>query len=292
MVTPAARREAVRGIREGWQISERRACELVGIAREVLRYAATRRDEPELVARIRALAQAKPRYGYRRIAWLLRREGRAVNRKRVYRIYRREGLAVRRKARRKLCAVRRPAPVARGWNDRWSMDFMQDALFDARRIRLFNVVDDWSHECLAMETDRHLPGPRVAAVLDRLCEERGVPRVIVSDNGTEFTGRAMTQWAAQRGVELHFIRPGRPVENCFVESFNDKARAECLDQHWFVSLDDARTKIEKWRREYNQERPHSSLGNLTPAEFAALREPPAPCDLQTPKGSTTQPGAS
>lgn len=292
MVTPASRREAVRQIRERWSVSERRACGLAGISREVLRYVVLRRDEPELVASIHALAQAKPRYGYRRIGWLLRRQGWAVNHKRIYRIYRGEGLAVRKKARRKLCAVRRPAPPASTWNERWSMDFMQDALYDGRRIRVFNVVDDWSRECLAMEVDRHLPGERVKAVLDRLCRERGRPKLIVSDNGSEFTGRALTQWAADQGIELHFIRPGRPVENCFVESFNGRVREECLNENWFLTLEDARIGIESWRREYNHERPHSSLGGVSPAEFAALREPTAPSGLQTPEGPTTQPGVS
>jgi putative transposase len=292
MVTPAARREAVKEIRESWPVSERRACVLVGISREVLRYAARRKDEPELLARIRALAHAKPRYGYRRIGWLLRRQGATVNHKRVYRIYRREGLTVRKRARRKLCAIRRPAPAAEAWNDRWSMDFMQDALFDGRKIRLFNVVDDWSRECLAIEVDRHLPGERVKDVLSRLCERRGKPRVIVSDNGSEFTGRVLTQWATEAGIELHFIRPGKPIENCFVESFNGKVREECLNENWFLNLDDARQGIEKWRHEYNHDRPHSALGNAPPAEFAALRRPTASSGLQTPKGRANQPGVS
>jgi putative transposase len=200
---------------------------------------------------------------------LLRREGWAVNRKRVYRIYREERLSVRRKRRKRVAAAPREAlPLPSGPNERWSMDFMADTLADGRTFRTLNIVDDFSREAVAIEVGRSIPGSRVVRLLDRLARTRGLPQTLVMDNGPEFTSRVLDQWAYKHCIELHFIQPGKPVQNAFVESFNGKFRDECLNQSWFVSLADAGRGIEAWRLEYNRVRPHSSLGNLTPEEFA------------------------
>jgi len=216
------------------------------------------------------LAARRPRFGYRRLTILLRREGWVANHKRVYRVYRQEGLAVRRKRRKKLAAGARvvlPLPVRP--NERWSMDFMGDTLASGRTFRTLNIVDDASRECLAIEVDTSLSGCRVTRVLDRIAATRPLPVMIVSDNGPEFTSKVLDAWAYARRVQLHFIRPGKPVENAFVESFNGKFRDECLNENWFLGLADAREKIETWRLDYNQVRPHSSLGDRTPTEYAA-----------------------
>jgi putative transposase len=219
---------------------------------------------------LEALAAERARFGYRRLHTLLVRCGERINRKRVYRIYREAGLAVHRKKRKRVAqANRQPRVVPTEPNQHWSMDFMGDTLADGRAFRVLNVVDDGSRECVASEVDLSLPGERVTRVLDRIVSERNKPQRIVVDNGPEFTSKALDQWAYANGVELVFIRPGKPVENCFVESFNGKMRDECLNAHWFTTLADARRTIELWRLDYNHVRPHSSLGDLTPAEFAA-----------------------
>jgi putative transposase len=216
-----------------------------------------------------AHAAARPRFGYRRIHGLLRREGELVNHKRVYRLYRDLGLLVRRRRRKRVSALlRRPKPVPAAPNERWSMDFTADTLADSRAFRTLNLVDDFSRECVAIEVARSIPGERVTRVLDRLASERGLPRTIVVDKGPEFAGRALDQWAFERGVQLHFIEPGKPIQNCFVESFNGRFRDECLNLNWFTSLSDAIDKIEDWRVDYNRHRPHGSLEDLTPEEFA------------------------
>ena len=192
-----------------------------------------------------------------------------MNHKRIQRMYREEGLAVRRKRRKRVAQTqRRPKVVPDQVNARWSMDFMSDTLATGRCFRTFNVVDDFSRECLAIEVDFSLSGERVTRVLDRLIEERGKPESLVMDNGPEFTSKALDEWAYRHGITLEFIRPGKPIENCFVESFNGKFRDECLNQHWFTSLRDARTEIEAWRLDFNEVRPHSSLGDLPPALYA------------------------
>jgi len=219
--------------------------------------------------RLLELAAERPRFGYRRLHVLLRREGVEVNRKKVQRIYREESLMVRKKRRKRVAqAPREPKPIPSETNERWSMDFMQDTLDDGRCFRTLNVVDDFSREALAIEVARSIPGERVVRVLDRLIEERGKPSLIVMDNGPEFTSRALDSWAYKNDVRLHFIQPGKPIQNCFVESFNGKFREECLNEHWFVDLGDARRKIEAWRQDYNGVRPHSSLGDVPPSEFA------------------------
>lgn len=252
-----------------------RACKLTRLNRSTLHYQPKERDEAGLCGRLRELAGERPRFGYRRLHLLVCREGLHVNHKRIYRLYRQEGLSVRRRKRKRVArADRRPLPVPDGTNERWSMDFVHDCTAVGRRFRTLNIVDDFTREALAMVVDTSISGHRVARVLEQLVQQRGAPNAVVSDNGPEFTGRALDAWAYARGIQLRFIEPGKPVQNAFVESFNGKFRDECLNQHWFISLADARTTIEAWRRDYNQVRPHSSLENLTPAEFAARHENP------------------
>ena len=281
---PAARRLAAAHVRDAFGVSERRATRVIGMHRSTARYSARPDESGELRERMRRLAADCPRAGYRMMLDRLRWEGTPVNHKRVYRLYRDEGLQLPKRRRKYLRSVRRqPLSPAVGLNSRWSMDFMSDALADGRRFRVFNVIDDFSRECLAIEVGTSLPGMVVTRVLDRVAESRGLPDVIVVDNGPEFRGREMDAWACRRGVRLHFIDPGKPMQNAFVESFNDKFRYECLNAHYFVGLEDARRRIENWRREYNELRPHRSLGRIPPAAFArraaALQAPPAPSDL-------------
>lgn len=271
MVSPASRRRVVERFRDGFEMSERRACRLADASRSLFRYRSLREDQA-LRQRILELAADRPRFGYRRIHTLLRRESpfETVNHKRVYRLYREEHLLVRRKKRKRVAEANRPPRlVPELANEQWSVDFMSDSLSDGRQFRTLNVVDDATRECLAIEVDTSLGGWRVTRVLDEIAQRRPLAKRLVLDNGTEFTSKALDQWAYQNGVELHFIRPGRPIENCFVESFNGKFRDECLNAHWFTSLDEARALIAAWRDDYNHVRPHSSLGSATPAEFAA-----------------------
>jgi putative transposase len=270
MVKPAALRLAVGLVIIDFAMSERRACAALGLARSSHRYRSRKPVPTGLVEQLRAHAAQRPRYGYRRLHVLLRRDGFTVNHKRVYRLYRAEGLAVRRKRRKRLTAERRTlVPVPTRANQHWSMDFMSDALSSARKFRTLNIVDDFTRECPVIEVDTSLPGARVVRVLDRLAETRGLPELIIVDNGPELTGRELDAWAYRRRVQLQFIRPGKPVENAYIESFNGKFRDECLNENWFTDLQDARTKIESWRIDYNSFRPHSSLDNQTPEEYAA-----------------------
>ena len=266
---PAAQREAVHRVQERWGFSERRACRLIETHRSVARYQQTSNDNPELRQRLRTLAAERRRFGYRRLGVLLRREGFPVNHKRVYRLYREEGLSVRQRKRKRVAiSARASIPAPERPDQRWSMDFVSDSLANGRRIRVLTVVDDFTRESLAMEVDTSLPSLRVTRVLDRLARERGLPEVITVDNGPEFAGRTLDAWAYARGVQLHFIDPGKPVQNAYIESFNGRLRDECLNEHWFTSLPAARGIIEAWRDDYNTVRPHSSLGNQTPQEFA------------------------
>ena len=239
---------------------------------------------PELCERLLELARERPRYGYRRLHVLLRREGYEVNHKRIHRLYRREGLMVRRRRRKRIAAGKRvPLPTPSRANERWSLDFVSDQLADGRVFRTLNIVDDFTRECHAIEVDISLSGQRLVRVLEALCKEHGRPRAVVMDNGPELTSKAVDAWAYRNGVELRFIQPGKPVQNAYVESFNGKFRDECLNEHWFASLDEAREVIEDWRQDYNQVRPHSSLGDLTPEQFRdripALWAPTAPAGL-------------
>ena len=220
--------------------------------------------------RLRELALSRPRFGYRRLLILLRREGWKVNHKRVHRLYRLEGLIVRIRRRKRLAsAIRVPLtpPVRR--NERWAMDFVADSLADGRKFRVLTVVDAFTRECVALEAAHSLPAPIVTAALDRAIAERGKPEAITIDNGTEFTSNHFDAWAYKRGIRLDFIRPGKPIENAYAESFNGRFRDECLSASWFTSLDDARLTIQDWRRDYNESRPHSALGGEPPTAFAS-----------------------
>ena len=223
-----------------------------------------------LRVRLRELAEERRRWGYRRLHVLLQREGWMVNSKRVYRIYVEEKLMVRRRQRRRrICAQARVLLTTPSRaNETWTMDFLHDALATGRKLRTLSIEDAYTREMLAIEVDTSLPALRVVRVLERLKLERGLPERIVIDHGTEFTSKALDQWAYQHKVALHFITPGRPMENGYIESFHGKFREECLNEHWFLTLDDARETIESWRIDYNQVRPHSSLSYLTPEEFA------------------------
>jgi putative transposase len=268
MVSPAQRRELVAFFVEAMELSERLSCELAGLSRSVQRYERRRGPDLELRSELKKLANERPRFGYRRLGHLLRRRGTRVNHKRLWRIYREEGLVVRRKKRKRVAAAPRDArPELTGPNQRWSMDFMSDSLKDGRTLRIFNVVDDWSRFCPAIEVDLSLSAHRVVRALEQAGELYGLPRSIVMDNGPEFTSRALDQWAHDRGIELIFIRPGKPIENAYAESFNGRVREECLNQHWFTSVDHARELCEAWREDYNSIRPHTSLGGLSPNEF-------------------------
>lgn len=274
-------------MRGEYRRSERQACQLAGMSRSSCRYEAQRRDEDALRKRLRELAAERRRFGYRRLTVLLRREGRTVNPKRVYRLYREEGLAVRRRKRKRVAvAARTPLALPVRADEVWTMDFTQDALASGRKFRTLNLMEGYTREALAIEVDTSLPGGRVVRVLEQLRQRRGVPERIRVDNGTEFTSRVADQWADEQGVELHFIEPGKPTQNAPIESFNGKFRDECLNENWFMSLEEARMKIEAWRKDYNQVRPHSALGYQTPEEFAARAaargaSPPTPLAFTT-----------
>jgi putative transposase len=288
VVSPRAEREAVRVAREEGQLSERRACGLIGMNRGSWRYQQKDREDAKLRRRLLELAEQRPRFGYRRLHRMLRREEWVVNHKRVYRLYREEGLAMRRRKRKRFRAEARvPLALPKRANQMWTMDFTRDSLASGRKFRTLNLMDGCTREALCIEVDTSLPGLRVVQVLERVGQERGLPETIQVDNGPEFISRVMDQWAYANGVALHFIDPGKPVQNAFIESFNGKFRDECLSQSWYTSLDDARHIIEAWRMDYNTIRPHSSLGYQTPAEYAnaiAARpaSPPTPVVSPTP----------
>lgn len=252
-------------------MSERRVCGALSFLRSTCRYQSVADEQAALRIRLRDLAQARVSYGYRRLHILLQREGWQVNHKRVYRLYHQEGLEMRpKKPRRHVTACRRmERMVAAEPNEGWSMDFMSDELFDGRRIRLLTIVDNYSRESLAIEVDQRIGGGRVVEVLMQLGKERGLPQSIRVDNGPEFTSRRLDQWAYLNSVELDFSRPGKPTDNGLIEAFNGRLRQECLNESWFLSLADAREKVEAWRLDYNTERPHGALGNLAPLEYAS-----------------------
>lgn len=266
-MTTSQRRDAVKAFCEVG-VSERRACQLVGIPRATKRHRSTKQDESALRSKIVDLATARRRFGYRRITALLQREGETVNHKKVYRIYSEANLQVRKRTRKKIRLFRKPLEPARRPNERWSLDFVSDSLSNSRRFRTLNVVDECTRECLGIEVDFSLSGRRVARFLDQLIWCHGKPERIVLDNGPELTSVALLSWSTRNNVFLDFITPGKPMENAICESFNGRFRDECLNENWFLDLHHARATIEEWRDDYNRFRPHGSLGNLTPKEFA------------------------
>ena len=254
---------------EGKSYSQARACALIGLAPKTYRYVLKRESDEAVRKRLRELAQERRRFGYRRMHLLLGREGIRVNRKKLYRLYKEERLTVRKRGgRKRALGTRAPMALPQGVNQRWSLDFVSDALADSRRFRILAVIDDFSRECLALVADNSLSGIRVARELDRITELRGAPCLIVSDNGTELTSNAILAWQEEHRIGWHYIAPGKPMQNGFAESFIGRFRDECLNEHLFRSLAAARHIIERWRQDYNAKRPHTSLHGLTPIEFA------------------------
>jgi len=294
MVTPVARREAVAHLCGRYEVSQRRACGTIGTDRSSMRYRGRRPDDGAVRTRLRELAASRRRFGYRRLQILLQREGTHMNHKRLRRLYAEERLQVRRRGgRKRALGTRVPMTIPQGPNQRWSLDFVSDALGDGRRFRILTVVDDYSRECLCLVTDTSLSGMRVARELDLVIARRGRPAGIVSDNGTELTSMAILRWGQETRVEWHYIAPGKPQQNAFVESFNGRLRDECLNETLFTSLDHARTVLEAWKDDYNTVRPHSGLGNLPPAIYAKLSVPAMQRDgtLRSLGGSAPRPVA-
>lgn len=291
MVTPAARREAVAHLSANLGMSERRACRVVDADRKMIRYRSRRPPETALRARLRELANERRRFGYRRLFILLRREGEPSGINRIYRLYREEGLSVRkRRGRRRAVGTRAPLAVEARANARWSLDFVHDQLAGSRRFRILNIVDDVTRECLASIADTSISGIRVARELTALIGRRGGPGVIVSDNGTEFTSTAIFAWAQAQGVAWHYIAPGKPMQNGYVESFNGRMRDELLNETLFHGLEHARRAIAAWVEDYNTIRPHSALGYQTPAGYATRLNATGPTAALS-KGSADGPVA-
>lgn len=282
---PRRRRELAQWVEQAYRVSQRRAARLVPINRSSLRYLTHRDPETALRRRLRELAGVHVRWGYRRLTVLLKREGWDVNAKRIYRIYVEEGLIVRTKERKK-AAVRPRAPLTQAMrpNERWSMDFVHDRTAEGRWFRILTVVDQFTRECPLLFADRQLSGRKVADALDLVLRRNPKPVSITVDNGSEFASRALEAWAYRHEIQLAFIRPGKPVENGYIESFNGRLRDECLNTEVFFSLVDIRQKLERWRHHYNQYRPHSSLSDRSPGEFRAswdrlTSSPPLPGKL-------------
>jgi putative transposase len=293
VVTPAAKRKAVAHLIGVHGMSERRACKAIGCCRMTVRYQTSRVDDAGLRQRMRAIAHERRRFGYRRLHVLLKREGYVLNHKKLFRLYREERLAVRRRGgRKRAIGTRAPIMVPALPNDRWSLDFVSDQLTDGRRFRMLTVVDDCTRECLGLVADTSLSGLRVARELDRIIEGRGKPKMIVSDNGSEFTSNAILQWTDRTRVEWHYIAPGKPIQNAFIESFNGRLRDELLNEILFSSLTHARSALSNWRSDYNHHRPHSGLGWLTPAEFAQTINPRRDAVLRRRNGSAPHPAAT
>jgi putative transposase len=250
-------------------LSQRRACRLTGWNRSSLQYQTQDGDDSALRERLRHWAALKPRWGSPILHDVLKAEGLVINHKRTERLYREEGLSLRRKRRRKLPAIARvPLPHADAPNHRWSCDFIHDQLADGRRFRCFTLVDDFTRQCLALHVDTSIGGVTVVDLLQNLSRSRGLPKIITTDNGPEFTSKALHLWAQSSHVHLHHIQPGKPTQNAFIESFNATFRDDCLNQHWFSSIHEARLLVEHWRNEYNHLRPHSSIGRIPPDAFA------------------------
>ena len=270
MVRPAQRRAAVTWARDAYRLSERRACKAMGAPRSTVRYRSVRPHQEALRKRLKELASVRVRAGYKQLHVFLRREGWPVNHKRIYRLYTEEGLTLKRRRpkRHRSAVVRQARPMPAEPNQQWAMDFMHDTLAGGQTIRLLTAIDLCTRECVVLQVAKGFTGTDVASLLNRSGEDRGkLPERIRVDNGTEFTSRALDHWAYWNGVALDFSRPGKPVDNCFIESFNGTVRRECLSQHWFTGLEDAQRTLDAWREDYNNTRPHRSLANQSPAKY-------------------------
>jgi putative transposase len=295
MVTPAAKREAVAHLCSAFEVSERRACSVLGTDRTSVRYRSIRPDDAAIRTRLRELASLRRRFGYRRLHILLTREGLLMNHKKLRRLYREERLQVRRRSgRKRAVGTRAPMALPQGPNQRWSLDFASDAFSDGRRFRILTIVDDFTRECLALVADTSLPGLRVVRELNALIAVRGRPSMCVSDNGTELTSMALLRWSQEQRVEWHYIAPGKPQQNAFAESFIGRLRDELLNETVFSSLSHAREALAIWKNDYNTVRPHSGVGNLPPAAYAKLSAPVTQRDgaLRYTEGSAPRPVAS
>ena len=278
-----------------FEVSQRRACQVIEADRSSMRYRSVRPDDAALRVRLRELAAVRRRFGYRRLQLLLRREGVRVNHKKLRRLYREERLQVRRRGgRKRALGTRAPLTVPQGPNQRWSLDFVSDTLTDSRRFRILTVVDDFTRECLTLVADTSLSGVRVGRELDAVIARRGSPQTTVSDNGTEFTSMAILRWSQEAGIDWHYIAPGKPTQNAFIESFNGRLRDELLNETLFASLDHAREALSDWKDDYNTVRPHSAIANMPPAIYAKLSDPVMQRggSLELPWGSAPHPVAS
>lgn len=283
---PARRRKLVDDVRGDWKVSIRRACATLKVDTSLYHYKSKRGEQAELKTRIKEIAQTRVRYGYRRVHILLRREGWLVNPKRIYRLYKELGLQLRNKApkRRVRAKLREGRSDATHSNQVWAMDFVHDQLATGRKLRVLTVVDTFTRYCQVLDPRFSYRGEDVVASLERACHAIGYPKTIRVDQGTEFVSRDLDLWAYQKDVELDFSRPGKPTDNAYIESFNGKFRAECLNAHWFLTLDDARAKMEEWRKDYNNVRPHSAIGNKPPAALIeSVRAPSKPSADSTGK---------
>jgi len=290
MVTPAAEREAVAHLVKGHGMSERRACRVIGCCRMTMRYEVVRRDDPALRERLKELAKARRRFGYRRLHVFLRREGHQINHKRLFRLYREEKLSVRKRGGgQRAMGARAPMVLPLTPNQRWSLDFVSDQLTDGRRFRIMTVFDDCTRECLALIADTSLSGARVARELAALFDALGKPQTVVSDNGTEFTSNAVPKFVDDRKFDWHYIASGKPTQNAFIESFNSRLRDELLNETLFPSLHHARVTLTAWRTNYNTERPHSRLAWQTPAAFDQTFTPQRGLTLRNPQSSAPAP---
>lgn len=293
MVTPAVERQAVAHLTQAFEVSQRRACQTIEVPRSSMRYQSRRPVEVELRRSLRKLANERRRFGYRRLHQMLKREGWDVSLKKVRRLYTEEKLQVRRrKGRKKAQGVRVPAPIPQGPNQRWSLDFVSDVFAHGRRFRVLGVIDDFTAECLALVADTSLSGLRVARELDAIVALRKRPAMIVSDNGPELTSLAMLKWQQQNQVDWHYIDPGKPQQNPFAESFNGRLRDEFLNETVFSSLAEARVLLAEWQRDYNEQRPHSRLGWLTPSEFKNKLTETGIGDKQWPPGAAYTEGSA
>jgi len=295
MVTPVVERQAVAHLCQLFEVSQRRACQMIGADRTSMRYRSVRPDDAALRARLRELAAVRRRFGYRRLWLLLCREGVRANRKKLRRLDLEERLLVRhRGGRKRALGTRAPMTKPLGPNQRWSLDFVSDTLADSRRFRMLAVVDDFTRECLTLVADTSLSGVRVGRELDGVIARRGRPQTIVSDNGTEFTSMAIQRWSQEAGIDWHYIAPGKPTQNAFIESFNGRLRDELLNETRFSSLDHARDALDDWKDDYNTVRPHGAIGNVPPAAYAKLSDPVMQRggSLEQPWGSAPHPVAS